>query len=970
MNARTWVWKEFREQGPLVALVVGLSLAVAGGLAYWALVAENNQLVYSRQLPLILGVLLGGAGLTASLLGANAVAGERESGTLPFLEHLAGGRAAVWRAKVLFAVLGTLAAVTLTFGAMLFTRPEWDFFAWSLALVATLLGGTLFFSSFARSTLAACGMTVGSLLALAFSSAVAIGWFEFGQGANQTRTFVLFWTAAWCVPALLGAIAGRRIYCGDELVDRPQSAGTVPRRRWWPATQSWPRVLWLVWRQGSWTLVAVPVVAVLLASMAGRANDGRASERLAEVRLIYRPLLLIVLGIFVGVGAFSGDNTNEARRLWADARLPAGRMWLAKLLFWLAWAVAIAAVSARWLLREYQFEAAGFLVWWTRAFAIDAAALLTGVAVSTLVAMCVRKSAAAFTLSLLLAVSATAVWLPSLLMGDFRAWVALAPAIALLIAARLLVWPWVCGTLGARETRWRLLAGALAALALTAGAFAYRAGSISPLPASAQAQFPETWTWSSETFSSVTNVESRFYNWSPTGSSPSVALAGPRSALAFEPFFRHPAPLKSELWREWMQFAPLSPPRDRAAPNDDADPGSGGGGGKGGAGSDQAAIGLGVPFVVVKPRASLDDHFGPEVAERIAAWSTMPPSVLRAAIQPTSGDAGSQMFTRWLLLRDLELIERGRSAEALELLLGTLALTRFQRIEAHLADYLFAVDAERVSLAFFERWLQREVENGPHAELLDKAAAGLSRHASQLPPPRSVLDGRWVRSTQALRDARHTAHPQGFAAIWDLAWLTPWESQRRQRITEWTFDGWYAAIDPSAGPPPASVLDVILDERWLPSRDFLATGQSPGAFVGVANENLSSLMFWLQIRGEFHSAGVLKEVARDSLARVRAAQLQVASVEYHAARGRYPDTLAELAPECLPSLDAFPEFAISRVDGLDRPAILERRARPAIGPSRSWIGDAAPEHVQERARTRQWSIYDFVFPLPEWPNEK
>lgn len=162
-TARTLDWKELREQGPLTLMIAVVGIAAAGLLRYWVYVS-GGLLVYSSQQPWIVGILLGAAALQATISGANSLAGERESGTLEFLEHVAGGKRAVWWSKLQFALASNVAVLIVLLIAVLATSADWRPLAWLPLVMVACYGCAMLCSTFTKSSLAACGL--GTLLVL------------------------------------------------------------------------------------------------------------------------------------------------------------------------------------------------------------------------------------------------------------------------------------------------------------------------------------------------------------------------------------------------------------------------------------------------------------------------------------------------------------------------------------------------------------------------------------------------------------------------------------------------------------------------------------------------------------------------------------------------------------------------------------------------------------------------------------
>ena len=151
------LWKEYREHR-----VVWVALAVVGAALLLVLPAEmapggldahpqvrEAMFVAAAVLAWIYGVVCGGL----------LLAGERETGTLPFLDVLPGWRGRLWWAKCLVGVLLALAQAAVLAGASAAAglMPAWADAAWLLSwlTVAGLfgLGWGLLFSAFGRNAM-------------------------------------------------------------------------------------------------------------------------------------------------------------------------------------------------------------------------------------------------------------------------------------------------------------------------------------------------------------------------------------------------------------------------------------------------------------------------------------------------------------------------------------------------------------------------------------------------------------------------------------------------------------------------------------------------------------------------------------------------------------------------------------------------------------------------------------------------
>ena len=170
---RALIWKEFREQGLIVAalVILGGGILIAAGLVLPTPTGGYSDMKLSlepRKLALVLLLLASGV-----VVGGTLFAGERESGTFPYLELLPVARWRVWLGKVLAGLVLVLVAAGLLFataaGVGLLGSsdmlPFWGLIAFTLAIAAYTWGALG--SAFAKTSLAACGL--GLLAAVGLS---------------------------------------------------------------------------------------------------------------------------------------------------------------------------------------------------------------------------------------------------------------------------------------------------------------------------------------------------------------------------------------------------------------------------------------------------------------------------------------------------------------------------------------------------------------------------------------------------------------------------------------------------------------------------------------------------------------------------------------------------------------------------------------------------------------------------------
>jgi len=491
------LWKEYREQRVVwaalavvgAALLVGLPAVMApGGLDGHPHVHEA-LFVAAAVLAWVYGVVCGGL----------LLAGEREMGTLPFLDALPGWRGRLWRAKCLVGVLLALAqaAVLASASAAAGLTPAWTDAAWLLSwlTVAGLfgLGWGLLFSARGRNAMdvillslpvqlcALCfaflaGYVVGAVAALLVGA-------ELGEHRNA------FLAAGMIGIAFLigvGALTGSALVFTAQDRSRLRTAPPSRQRKRGP---SWSAPFWLTWRQARGFAVGVAVFALFL---------GLATPLWA---VILWPLATLLIGVLCGATAFMDEQEGPYRFL-GDQRFPLGRLWLVKVGVRFAIAVAAALIvlaptffvalanspffSQRHSEGPYFFFAhvfgsnlienlcpsGVFLTIW----------LVTGFAAGCLCGLLFRSGLAAGVVALFVGTLLTAAWVPSMLGGGLHIWQALGAPALLLLSTRWLLRPWAAGRIASWATAVRLTPFVVLALLWAAGGLWYRIVEIPYIP--------------------------------------------------------------------------------------------------------------------------------------------------------------------------------------------------------------------------------------------------------------------------------------------------------------------------------------------------------------------------------------------------------------------------------------------------------------------------------------------------------
>jgi len=491
------LWKEYREHRMVwaalalagAALLVGLPFVMApGGLhdrpeVRWMLCAAAVGLTW----------------LYGLVCGAMLLAGERETGTLPFLDALPGLRRRLWLAKCAAGVALVLGQVAFLMGVAAVARifEDWATPAWTL-------GGMVYFGLFGFAwglLFSSFGRSVMNLILMSFFGQVMAVWLASGVAASLTvlSSAVLGVPPAgnegwypWVLMAAIIVFSAPAALAGSALVftrlDRrrrlrpavPSRAKPVKPRR---PPGAWSALFWLTWRQARGFAAGLALFALLLGAFVPTQG------------VLLWPAATLLLGVLCGATTFAGEQEGPYRFL-GDQRFPLGRLWLVKVGIRFAIAVAAAvlvlapsffiALANTLALEQSHGGASSFLgafefylfhsslvlvippllyltVW-----------LFSGFAVGCLCGLLFRNGLPAGVLALFTGALLTAVWVPSMLGGGLHAWQALGPPVLLLLSTLLLLRPWAAGRIASWTTAVRLTPFVVLALLWIAGGLWYR----------------------------------------------------------------------------------------------------------------------------------------------------------------------------------------------------------------------------------------------------------------------------------------------------------------------------------------------------------------------------------------------------------------------------------------------------------------------------------------------------------------
>ncbi len=492
---RALIWKEFREQGLIVAalVILGSGVLVAAGLILPAPVSDGygdmKLTLEPRKLAVVLLILASGV-----VVGGTLFAGEREQGTFTYLELLPVARWRTWLGKVLAGLALVIVSASLLFAVAAAVDvvgpperlPFWGLITLTLAVVA--FGAGALGSSFTKTSLAACGLGLLASLALIFLlyPICAIGVQVYDKAANTTTVkhaeYALLGTlfGLMIVPLLLSAwiytAPDRNRFARDFRTATGGSVDPVRRRRvarggLFPAL-GLRASLWVVARQN--LVLTLVLCGVTLVS-------GLSLLQPSVPILFIWPITTMVLGTIVGVTGWSDEQNSGAFRFWAERRMPVGRLWLAKVVYGAAVVALLMVLLALPSLIASRVAGASLVVptmfrarlFHDRDFPIAEYLWLWpayGFAFGHLAGMLFRKAAVGTAVGIMTGGAIVALWLPSLLSGGIHWYQLWIPPLLALATARALVWSWALDQLGQRRALLRLAGGGSAIVtAMTLG---------------------------------------------------------------------------------------------------------------------------------------------------------------------------------------------------------------------------------------------------------------------------------------------------------------------------------------------------------------------------------------------------------------------------------------------------------------------------------------------------------------------
>lgn len=821
----TLAWKEYKEQRAVWASMAWLAiflLAVAQ-----MLVKSGILLDPADQAMVILGLAAIMAGSYGVVCGAILLAGERDTQTLSFLDALTCLRAPLWKTKMAAGVLLTLAyalpvtATVLVLGVGVDVElPSWllagaGFLLLALVGLVALAWGMLS-SAVMNNVLTAAVFGICSLPLVLLLTTSVVGFVGGGPIELTAVAAILVGGSLW---------GSWRIFCGPDRArmahGRVLGASVPP--------QGWAVLLWLTWRQGKQVIAALASAALVM------------TIALMKLEMPTWPVLTGLIGITCGIAAFAPEQLAGTERFLGNMRLPPGRIWAAKILFWLAAAGACATlVLALELSAVVHYPEADpalavrlgpgtFLTLW----------LVVGFSVAQLLAVLIRKTVVAAFLAVPLTGGLLILWLPSLVGGGVSAWQWLGVPCLLLAASRCAVWPWCSGTLVTWRP-WLVQSGlVLLVFAWLAGAFWHRAVEV---PAVGEPFDVAAYEASLPTVEE--NRAGRLIDRAAKELTGQLSGGGANRLHDLEKV--PPGDWTDGAQGQWLETLCA------------------------GAWATHLREAAALPLGMIKdPRETTREQWGPTLE-------------------------GLRHASAALRYRAVQLQAKGDDAGALDQLAILLALSRQLRSHTAADAYLMGVAVEKRALESLALWQQRL---GAQPKLLTRALEELTRHEAQIPPLTDQVKAQYLAF-------RFTTQPRAVYQDrdWPAVLLqAPWEKCRLTRLGDAIFSGWLCSAETDYWRlPPVNI--ALADEPigpWLLGA-WLPPEHGPGAHLTA--DRLGRWIDESQLATSLPCWPHLRRAAPQSLRDVRAARLQLAVALYQTEQQKPPSSMQDLVPCFLPAI--------------------------------------------------------------------
>lgn len=473
------VWKEWREQRTIAMVVLSFAALALTLTAQFVDPMRGAAFLDNAGARELMGPAL--VFLAGIVCGAILLADEKEVGTFEFLDSLPCHRRSLWVGKVIFGtaltccqstVIVLLAFVLNCLPPSVAIGPYWFamIFVGLLAFAWGIFGGAL-----ARSTLGAVlhgaigAFVIG--ICLAIPAAIIVGPRSYGL------RYVIAWLGYLVLWVGIGLVMSGIVF---TRLDRRRTGRWIAQHRGATVTMGRQRkpgfgiraLLWLSTRQA---------VFVTFASLAAGLIVGATMLHPESYPFLVWPAITLSLGVLAGVTTLGEEQTRGIARFWAERRLPLGRMWLMKTLthFGIALLAAVVTFIPIYIASPgipFRTQLLGNPEWGLRAELprYVLLALVYGFVAGHLAGMLFRKTVVAGLVAAVISATLVGLIAPSLLCGGASSWQIWAPALILLVTARLLLYPWATDRIATSGPVLRVAGGSVLAVATLAGSIFYR----------------------------------------------------------------------------------------------------------------------------------------------------------------------------------------------------------------------------------------------------------------------------------------------------------------------------------------------------------------------------------------------------------------------------------------------------------------------------------------------------------------
>lgn len=912
------LWKEYREHRLVWATLALVGLGALAGVPQVVALLGGSAAIGDVE------STLGTAAVAVAwvyglVCGGMLLAGERENGTLEFLDALPARRLGLWAAKFflgVFFVIGQVAVLGVGLWFVLdHPRRVGTFLA---AVVPAVLFGGLYGLAWGLLVSAYCRYVLNAVF-LGFVAQVAAGLliypfvllvtFLFTHNeATESRVEVPATLAAMALLVVVPVGGSAWVYARQDLQRvraRPAVAGGKRARQ----GGGWAALLWLCWRQARRLALGLG-----LFSLAGACL-------MPFFGLLVWPVVTSVVGALCGVTVFLDEQRLGSYRFLGEQRFPLTRVWLVKvgvyftvLLLCLLILAAPAIATTGWAAMndsqfQYRDRDAGLVGLALKAELFNLRpgwvfVLLWpayGFAIGHLNGLVFRKGLVAVVVALMQCWMVSTLWLPSVVVGGLHFWQVGVVPLVLLAAAWAMMRPWASDRLLSRRPLLAGVGACLLSVLWLAGGVWYRVEEIPPEPQRYDLDAfakglpkPEDNKAGQLLRAALTHV--RDLRQSLGKRKPAGPLFPNRGSQMEQSFDFQLLEVRQHGWpggnpeiAGWLDEWFADPASDRGwlAPLSEA--------------ADQ-------PLGVVESPRDMD---------------------LRSSMGANRLDVfpEAQIAAALLVARGLQQQGEGKPEVFVEHLRLGLNLTRNLRHRSAAMPFRVAGIAEEMLLGGLDRWLERL---DGHPELARKANEVLRLHEAENPTdPEEVVKAQYLVDLNGfdrlveLYSSEPASAPEGPAGILRQAQLevlrlvqqVPWERARLLRFVRLAHEG-------QPRPHPGQMTDV---PRFL--------------WPVVNNWTLDSLG-----RGGTRAR-----------CQLHAAQLKLALRQYQMEKGRPADELSLLVPGYLPSIPTDPydgqpfRYRLSLGETIAWPEEVHLTPRspvvPAPPPPDNFVGPPAPDEA-------------------------